>query len=234
MTARPAPRCAKTGDLLAATRTIDVARAGRFACSVHLRLCEMRPRGLRFDSRPLLMTTRERMLTTSDGAVFLALSAEAVPPSYLRVHDVGTIHRLSRSSRAGSLGSRRNLDDRSRGSNRPRAKAQWKTPEPGIHSKSSMSAARKLPASAEPEPLPTLSPAALCETQLRFVWRSLRRFGVAPSSARTPRKTLAEHQREILVFVDVEQVSVRGRGDPRYQSEHRVHAAPRGFAFSAR
>ena len=42
-----------------------------------------------------------------------------------------------------------------------------------------MSAARKLAPPAEPEELPALSPAALYETHLTFVWRNLRRFGVA-------------------------------------------------------
>ena len=56
--------------------------------------------------------------------------------------------------------------------------AQRKPREPGIQS-TSMSAARKLAPSSEAEPVSALSPAGLYETHLRFVWRNLRRFGVA-------------------------------------------------------
>ena len=55
------------------------------------------------------------------------------------------------------------------------ARTQWKAPDPGIHSEP-MSAARKLPVS---EPESTTTPAALYETHLGFVWRNLKRFGVA-------------------------------------------------------
>jgi RNA polymerase sigma-70 factor (ECF subfamily) len=42
-----------------------------------------------------------------------------------------------------------------------------------------MSAARKLAPPSEAEPRPALSPAGLYETHLGFVWRNLRRLGVA-------------------------------------------------------
>ena len=59
------------------------------------------------------------------------------------------------------------------------ARVQRKSPEPGIQSSTPMSAARKLAHLPEPEAVPETSPAALYETHLRFVWRNLRRFGVA-------------------------------------------------------
>lgn len=65
------------------------------------------------------------------------------------------------------------------GSNGRTARAQWKAREPDIQSTTPMSAARKLVPPSEPEVVPAMSPAALYETHLRFVWRNLRRFGVA-------------------------------------------------------
>lgn len=57
--------------------------------------------------------------------------------------------------------------------------AQRKTHDPGIHLTTPMSAARKLDAPSEAEDVPAMTPAALYESHLRFVWRNLRRFGVA-------------------------------------------------------
>ena len=57
--------------------------------------------------------------------------------------------------------------------------AQRKTRDPGIHLETPMSAARKLATPSEPGEDPAMSPAALYETHLQFVWRNLRRFGVA-------------------------------------------------------
>ena len=57
--------------------------------------------------------------------------------------------------------------------------AQRKSHDPGIHIATPMSAARKLDTPPEPVDDGAMSPAALYETHLQFVWRNLRRFGVS-------------------------------------------------------
>jgi RNA polymerase sigma-70 factor (ECF subfamily) len=56
--------------------------------------------------------------------------------------------------------------------------AQRKSRDPGIHQETPMSAARRLDTPVETGEEPAMSPAALYDTHLRFVWRNLRRFGV--------------------------------------------------------
>jgi RNA polymerase sigma-70 factor, ECF subfamily len=63
-------------------------------------------------------------------------------------------------------------------SNRQEHEAQRKARAPVIHS-GPMSAARKLPAPSKADVALQASPAALYETHLQLVWRSLRRLGVA-------------------------------------------------------